>query len=123
MCRVYRRVCREVASVTETADGHWKVNGEEDEEGTQDVSHTPRLGMEINRKDALELPSRWTARIASLSMCLLKSKAILAPCSRAFCIVPNDRPRYSCRERNPFDASFKFSWRTILVCRKEAPDS
>ena len=44
LCRVYRRVCREVASVTETADGHWKVNGEEelDENGLeviQDVSY------------------------------------------------------------------------------------
>lgn len=89
MCRVYRRVCREVASVTETADGHWKVNGEEDEEGTQDVSLTPRLEMGINRKDALEFPIRWTARISSLSMCLLNPKATLTPCSRAFCIVPN----------------------------------
>ena len=31
-CRVYRQVCKEVATVTETADGHWTSAGIDDEE-------------------------------------------------------------------------------------------
>lgn len=42
MCRVYKRVCKEVASVRESADGRLQSQiGDEDEIVVEEVSHHP----------------------------------------------------------------------------------